>query len=333
MVLKLGSKGASVIELQGILKKLGFFQGIIDGDFGKITHNAVLAFQKKYSLTQDGIVGPQSMKILTSFLEADLNKKDVISTPKNDYNPKLKDTDNKTLRLEPYTSGDLTINRCYLDTDEYVQEYGIVKPVNLVLHHTAGWDNPYNVIHAWNVDKLGRVATQYVIGGLNVNDDTKYDGEVVECFPDGYLGWHMGSVSSFEYASKLASGIELCNFGYLVLKNGKYYTYTNKEVPASQVVDLGYKFRGYQYWHKYSDKQLEALSKLLKHIKKVYPKIDFNGGLVKMLKDGVEPKIAFEYNSNFDKGKEFGIWTHTNARKDKFDCYPCPRLVELLKSL
>lgn len=333
MILKLGSKGPAVIELQNILKKLGFFSGKVDGDFGNITKNAVLAFQKKYSLVQDGIIGDKSMAILTGYLEADLNKKDVSKTPKVDYNPKIKDTDNKTLRLDSYTSGELTINRSYLDTDEYVQDYGITKPVNLVIHHTAGWDNPYNVIHAWNVDKLGRVATQYVIGGLNVDGKTLYDGEVVECFPDGYVGWHMGSVSSFEYASKLSAGIELCNFGYVTLKNGKYYTYTNKEVPQSQVVDLGYKFRGHQYWHKYSDKQLESLKKLFIHIKKIYPKIDFSGGLVKMLKDGVEPKIAFEYNANFDKGKEFGIWTHTNARKDKFDCYPCPRLVELLKSL
>ena len=51
MVLKKGSKGAEVKELQGLLHILQ------DGVFGPITEEAVIEFQKANGLTPDGIVG------------------------------------------------------------------------------------------------------------------------------------------------------------------------------------------------------------------------------------------------------------------------------------
>ena len=41
---------------------------------------------------------------------------------------------------------------------------------------------------------------------------------------------------------------------------------------------------------------------------------------------------AFEYNKLANHGGE-GIWSHTNYRKDKFDVYPYPPLIEMLKGL
>jgi hypothetical protein len=55
--LKLGSKGTAVKNLQTDLKALGYFKGIVDGDFGKITLASVKAFQKANSLVSDGIAG------------------------------------------------------------------------------------------------------------------------------------------------------------------------------------------------------------------------------------------------------------------------------------
>lgn len=44
-------------QLQTLLKDKGFYKGTIDGIYGKLTGEAVRAFQKSYGLVVDGIVG------------------------------------------------------------------------------------------------------------------------------------------------------------------------------------------------------------------------------------------------------------------------------------
>ncbi len=56
-ILRQGSNGNNVAELQQLLQSKGFYIGTIDGDFGAGTTNAVLKFQKVNGLTTDGIVG------------------------------------------------------------------------------------------------------------------------------------------------------------------------------------------------------------------------------------------------------------------------------------
>ena len=58
-ILRKGSKGASVTELQTMLLKLGYDLGPcgIDGDFGKATEAAVRSFQSDHRLVVDGIAG------------------------------------------------------------------------------------------------------------------------------------------------------------------------------------------------------------------------------------------------------------------------------------
>ena len=54
-----GAKGEIVVQLQTLLSKAG--SGLaIDGIFGSGTRSAVRAFQKKYGLEVDGIVGPKT---------------------------------------------------------------------------------------------------------------------------------------------------------------------------------------------------------------------------------------------------------------------------------
>jgi peptidoglycan hydrolase-like protein with peptidoglycan-binding domain len=59
-ILRQGSKGSAVSELQQLLQSKGFYSGKIDGDFGAGTTNAVLKFQKENGLVSDGIVGSSS---------------------------------------------------------------------------------------------------------------------------------------------------------------------------------------------------------------------------------------------------------------------------------
>ncbi|MGB5959250.1 MAG: peptidoglycan-binding domain-containing protein [Coleofasciculaceae cyanobacterium] len=63
-LLRQGSSGPIVAQLQQRLKDKGFNPGNIDGVFGLGTQGAVRAFQKMNKLTADGIVGPQTWREL-----------------------------------------------------------------------------------------------------------------------------------------------------------------------------------------------------------------------------------------------------------------------------
>jgi peptidoglycan hydrolase-like protein with peptidoglycan-binding domain len=63
---KNGSREVAVRGVQRRLIQLGFDPGEIDGDFGDKTEAAVKAFQEKYKLEADGIVGPLTWAALNS---------------------------------------------------------------------------------------------------------------------------------------------------------------------------------------------------------------------------------------------------------------------------
>ena len=67
-LLKRGSRGAAVQQLQQQLIKLGFLKGSADGIFGPQTEAAVRSFQKAYGLKQDGIAGPATLGKLAEVL-------------------------------------------------------------------------------------------------------------------------------------------------------------------------------------------------------------------------------------------------------------------------
>ncbi|NMO96226.1 spore cortex-lytic enzyme [Paenibacillus lemnae] len=58
-ILKYGSTGEDVYELQGRLKHLGFYTGKIDSVFGSNTRKSVRWFQSEFGMKVDGIVGPK----------------------------------------------------------------------------------------------------------------------------------------------------------------------------------------------------------------------------------------------------------------------------------
>lgn len=64
--LKKGSRGNEVSFLQSVLKYEGLFpqNATQDGIFGNVTHAAVKAFQKKFNLVDDGIVGKRTISVI-----------------------------------------------------------------------------------------------------------------------------------------------------------------------------------------------------------------------------------------------------------------------------
>ena len=63
-VLKQGSKGGEVKEVQRRLKEWGYYKGAVDGVYGSATRQAVQKFQQKNGLTADGIVGLKTYQAL-----------------------------------------------------------------------------------------------------------------------------------------------------------------------------------------------------------------------------------------------------------------------------
>lgn len=72
-VLKKGIVGEDVKELQEKLIALGFDCGSYgaDGDFGKDTKSAVVAFQERYHLTADGVVNEETVAKINGLMEPD----------------------------------------------------------------------------------------------------------------------------------------------------------------------------------------------------------------------------------------------------------------------
>lgn len=73
MSLQTGSKGDRVQRLQADLKALGFYPHRVDGDFGRLTRKAVLAFQERFFV--DGIVDTSTERAVEAAVAAVANRK------------------------------------------------------------------------------------------------------------------------------------------------------------------------------------------------------------------------------------------------------------------
>lgn len=292
MILKKGSRGDEVKQIQVAL-------GLTpDGIFGSKTESAVIKFQKENGLYADGIVGKKTLAAMNINFDTDLTI------------------------IHPF---DLDIDEYHLPKKEYLN--GNYKNDYIILHHTAGGPNPRSVVDWWAKDSLGRVATEFVVGGQHCGTcDAKYDGKIVRSFPEGCQAYHIGASGS-SYMNTHSVGIEICNFGYV--KNGK--TYTGAIVDPDQTISLSSSFKGYLNWHKYSDEQIRVVRELLLYVSN-RDNIDLHEGLYKWIKNEGAIK-AFDFHIDAYNGKVKGLLTHTNIRKDKCDCSPQPNLVDMIMSL
>lgn len=210
------------------------------------------------------------------------------------------------------------------DTQYYAQE---VAKKQIVLHHTAGNSSGVATIQNWAADDRGRIATCVVISGPG--NKTSVDGEICQAFSSKHWAYHLGVKQEvfrawkvpFYELDKHAIGIEICNWGQLDFENGKYINYVNREIPADQVTKLDTPYKGYTYFHKYSDAQIASVKNLLLYWRDTY-NIDLTFNYDQM----------FTVNTKALRG-ENGLYSHNSYRKDKIDIYPCPRMIEMLKTL
>lgn len=201
------------------------------------------------------------------------------------------------------------------------------KKSQIVLHHTAGNSSGPATIRMWNSDDRGRIATCIVISGKGASKDT-FDGEICQAFSSKAWGYHLGLKSDifkskgvpYKSIDPISIGIEICNWGPLEFKNGKYYNYVDREVLADQVCVLDVPYKGHKYYHAYTDAQIESVRQLLVYWNETHGiNLDYNEDI-------------WDISVRALKG-ENGVFTHNSYRKDKSDVSPQPKLIAMLKSL
>ena len=218
------------------------------------------------------------------------------------------------------------IKQVPLSEGQYVNE--VTKKVQIVLHHTAGNSSAPGTIKMWDKDDRGRIATCIVISGKGLSKDT-FDGEIAQAFSSKKWAYHLcikpdvfrAMKVPYQRLDKIAIGIEICNWGYLTLKNGKYYNYVNREVPADQVCTLEKPYKGHKHYHAYTDAQIESVRQLLVYWNKVH---------------GIP--ITYNETDMWTVSKNAlsavpGVYTHNSYRRDKSDISPQPKMIAMLKAL
>ena len=132
--LEKGSTGSDVKDLQTKLKKLGYYDAYVDGDYGDTTVAAVKAFQKKYNLTADGIAGKETLKKLDSAYKNADSAKDVDSLRMGDSGSAVKDLQTKLKKLGYY---DGTVDSTF-GSGTYAAVRAFQKKYNLTADGVAG---------------------------------------------------------------------------------------------------------------------------------------------------------------------------------------------------
>lgn len=217
------------------------------------------------------------------------------------------------------------IKQVPLNESQYIKE--VTEKKQIVLHHTAGNSSGVGTIKNWNNDDRGRIATCVTISGKGQSKDT-FDGEICQAFSSKFWAYHLGIKPDvfrsrgikYQSLDKISIGIEICSWGPLDKVGNKFYNYVDREVPADQVTTLDTPYKGHKYYHAYTDAQIESVRQLLLYWNKVY-------GITLQYNDDI-----WSVTDRALKG-EAGVFTHNSYRKDKTDIHPCPRMINMLKTL
>lgn len=308
-MIRKGDIGPEVAECQDLLNEAGANPALsVDGIFGVGTERATKEFQTSEGLIADGIIGNMTYNALLSA-----------------FNPAPPDD------LPDW------IHKDHMKAGQYIAQK--TKKVGICLHHTVSNGNPHTVVYTWENDNRGTVGTEYIVGRKLDNGATDYDGKVVQAFPQGYWAHHilttrMGFSSSHNNITNASYvGIELCSWGCLEKKNGKFYTLGGAiEIPAEEVCILDRPFRTFKYWHKYTKAQIDNLERLILWIAE-REGID--------IKDrSVEPPVvnsqwfemdwwAMQVGMGYGAGRK--LTSHTSFEYGKFDVFPQPELIEMIQ--
>ena len=183
--LEKGSTGSDVKDLQTKLKKLGYYDAYVDGDYGDTTVAAVKAFQKKYNLTADGIAGKETLKKLDSVYENANSAKDDDSLRMGDSGSAVKDLQTKLKKLGYYSG---TVDSTF-GSGTYAAVRAFQKKYNLTADGVAGSET------------LKKLDSAYKNANSDKDDDSLRMGDSGSAVKDlqtklKKLGYYDGTVDS-----------------------------------------------------------------------------------------------------------------------------------------
>ena len=183
--LEKGSTGSDVKDLQTKLKKLGYYDAYVDGDYGDTTVAAVKAFQKKYNLTADGIAGKETLKKLDSVYKNADSDKDDDSLRMGDSGSAVKDLQTKLKKLGYYSG---TVDSTF-GSGTYAAVRAFQKKYNLTADGVAGSET------------LKKLDSAYKNANSDKDDDSLRMGDSGSAVKDlqtklKKLGYYSGTVDS-----------------------------------------------------------------------------------------------------------------------------------------
>lgn len=192
----------------------------------------------------------------------------------------------------------------------------------IVIHHSAGWDNARGVFSDWQKDSRNGVCTSCAIedGGILYRGfDEQFWGHALGIEQSVFS--RMGVKNSNNLSlNREAIQIEICAFGALTnTGNGNFKNYIGGVMPSKKVDKTP--FRGFPAFERYTDAEIDTLEKwiILNALRFEIP-LDYKGS-------------EFWNVSRRALSGEPGIWGHCSFRQDKTDPYPSIQLIQMLQNL
>ncbi len=194
---------------------------------------------------------------------------------------------------------------------------GHFEKTGICIHHTVG-GSAKSTFNWWMRDNQ-MVGTAYII---------ERDGTIFEVFDPSSWAWQFGL--NWDYEDKIAFekrfiGIEIASEGGLIEHENKLYFFdtvsprTLKQ-DKEDVFDFGSNYRGYRYFDKYQEAQIDSLTELINHLCDTYT----------VPRQFPQNPLTF----HGERLKSFnGIIGHTMVRKDKTDPIPDNNLWTTLQTI
>ncbi|MEX0769199.1 MAG: N-acetylmuramoyl-L-alanine amidase [Balneolaceae bacterium] len=147
-------------------------------------------------------------------------------------------------------------------TDKTSGTFNSGLPDTVVIHYTAG-SNALSTIHTFK--ESGIQASAHVV--------VDSDGNLTQMVPFNEIAWHAGKSSWHDRSglNRYSIGIEIVNAGKLVKSGDTYQSWFGRTYPEEEVIKAVHRNEDQpSYWHRYNEKQIDAVFNLCKTLMSAY---------------------------------------------------------------